>query len=285
MEERYPTSLGSTIYGSTTSGIAVDGTDVYVAGVQGGPANDVATYWKNGVAYPLTDGTREASVSAITISNGDVYVLGGEDGGFDSSGNPRPGIAEYWKNGSAVVLSPGFGGTAICVSGSNVYIAGSTDQTTETAPNSYYEAPVATLLTNGVPTYFTDNLHPSGAQSVFVSGSDVYVAGYTSQTAQEDSPVATYWKNGVAVTLPRSANSSTSNANSIFVSGQDVYVSGGDNLTTAEYWKDGTLVPSWAAMPTRLSYPAIASISPAITTQPLASAPMPLWLTPPHFHT
>ena len=67
----------------------------------------------------------------------------------------------------------------------------------------------------------------SNAASVFVSGSDVYVAGVVNN-------VATLWKNGVATSLSEGASSSTS----VFVSGSDVYVAGEvDNVATL--WKNG----------------------------------------------
>ena len=168
------TSVGDNVYGSYATGIAVSGSDVYVAGAVGSSdltGHDMATYWKNGAPYPLTDGTREGYANALAISGNDVYVAGGYFGGFDSSGNQLPGFAGYWKNGSPVDFSNGSWGIeirSIFVSGSDVYVAGAIDVTTQVGPNSYYETPVATIWKNGVPTQLTDSLHPSRAFSVFV---------------------------------------------------------------------------------------------------------------------
>lgn len=98
---------------------------------------------------------------------------------------------------------------------------------------------------NGIATNLTDGLHKSEANSIFVSGKDVYVAGYENNNTY--SPIAKYWKNGVAVKLADSAV-----ANSIFVSGKDVYVAGTQDahvvgsssmgFTDPIYWKNGVAV-------------------------------------------
>jgi hypothetical protein len=71
---------------------------------------------------------------------------------------------------------------------------------------------------------------------------DVYVAGWVANPA--DYSVATYWKNGVPVSLTNDTTEAI--ANSIFVSGNDVYVAGLqynlNYLQVAEYWKNGTKV-------------------------------------------
>lgn len=51
------------------AGIAVSGSDVYVAGYvyNSKTGKYVAEYWKNGTATALTDGTQTASVAGITL--------------------------------------------------------------------------------------------------------------------------------------------------------------------------------------------------------------------------
>jgi len=83
----------------------------------------------------------------------------------------------------------------------------------------------ATLWKNGVAQTLS-SAH-SYANSVFVSGGDVFVAG-------EDRAKATLWKNGVAQTL----SSADSYARSVFVSGGDVFVVGGGR-DKATLWKNG----------------------------------------------
>jgi len=68
------------------------------------------------------------------------------------------------------------------------------------------------------------------AYSVFVSGSDVYVAGVEGTSIR-------LWKNGIAQNFSDNYGSS---ARSVFVSGSDVYVAGGASGSAA-LWKNGEL--------------------------------------------
>jgi hypothetical protein len=229
-------SLGGFTLGSSANAIAVSGSDIYLAGTGSNGGQDIATYWKNGVSVPLTDGTYRGFANSIAVWNGDVYVAGAEAGPNDSL------VVKYWKNGVSVPLAVGTinaMANAIFVSGADIYVAGTVNQTTQTSSNSTYSAAVATLWKNGVPVSLTDGLHASNAYSVFVSGADVYVAGYAAQTPEEDDTEATYWKNGVPVTL---ASEVPSGAASIFVTGQDVFAAGNTSSGPA-YWKNGKQSP------------------------------------------
>ncbi len=78
----------------------------------------------------------------------------------------------------------------------------------------------------------------SVANSIFTSGSDIYVAGHYYNGSKT---IACYWKNGIKMDL----ETVYSNATSIFVSGSDVYATGFynngiDNI--ACYWKNGVRV-------------------------------------------
>ena len=66
-----------------------------------------------------------------------------------------------------------------------------------------FENPTANVSTaklwkNGVEFSISDGLHQAGLNSVFVSGNDVYLAGYENTVHEER---AILWKNGVPVEL------------------------------------------------------------------------------------
>jgi hypothetical protein len=91
-------------------------------------------------------------------------------------------------------------------------------------------AQMATVWKNGVATQLGTN--NSWATSIYVNGSDLYVAGF-------DGTNAAVWKNGVGTQL------GNGDARSIFIAGGDVYIAGFTNSTsggnqTATLWKNGT---------------------------------------------
>jgi hypothetical protein len=92
---------------------------------------------------------------------------------------------------------------------------------------------------NGTPVNFADGFYGGIAFSIFVSGSDVYGAGYSCDSFIPDCAVAAIWKNGALTELVTQTNT---NATSIFVSGTDVYASGTLFANTAQYWKNGVAV-------------------------------------------
>jgi hypothetical protein len=84
---------------------------------------------------------------------------------------------------------------------------------------------------------------PNGtiANSIFVSGNDLYVAGqeYLGGGIHQ---IARYWKNSIAVNLTNGI--SYAGANDIYVSGNDTYVAGWESVGNAhaKYWKNGIAV-------------------------------------------
>lgn len=234
-----PVVLGAGTFGSDAESIFVSGNDVYVAGREGSAQGDVAKYWKNGVGVALTSGAQGSVAIAVSIfvDGSDVYVAGFD--GFE---------AEYWKNGVAVPLTQfttnnGAEGWSIALSGTDVYVAGWQYVTTQIDPTHTNTAPVAMLWKNGVPTQLSNPLGFGVAQSMFISGNDIYVAGNTCPpNTGPGCDQATYWKNDVPVVL---TSQTPTAASSIFVSGSDVYVSGndltGNGAAIADLWTDGTL--------------------------------------------
>lgn len=236
--------------------------DVYVAGYEVTGTGAVAKYWKNGQAVSLTDGTTYAAASSIAVAGTDVYVAGNE-----ITADRNSNIAKYWKNGIPVSLNDASklgAATSIAVSGSDVYVAGYLNN--PNTPGDY--GPHAVYWKNGNLTYLPENTRPvengywnnypissatSLANSIFISGSDVYIAGQEHISRVQlpdpndpfgassgiDAISALYWKNGKAVYLILGpyGSSYADEANSIFVAGQDVYACG---ALDARYWKNGT---------------------------------------------
>ena len=98
---------------------------------------------------------------------------------------------------------------------------------------------VAVLWKNGDRQNLTvGTLREARANSVYVSGSDVYVAGFDSNV--QNMEFAVLWKNGVAQNL--TDGTGRSEARSVYVSGSDVYVAGWEWNTQesrAVLWKNG----------------------------------------------
>lgn len=215
--------------------------DVYVAGFEQKGSGYVAKYWKNGNAIELTDGTNDAAATSIFVSGNDVYVCGSINGD-----------AVYWKNGHLITLGDG-DATGIAVSGNDVYVVGWLRQTPADGIHACYwkNGNITLLPDNSRSDNYYDNYPISSkyslANSIFISGSDVYIAG-GEQVSRMISPSgyafcisAVYWKNGNEIYLIKGpyANSYADEAYSIFVDGQDVYACG---ALEARYWKNGTSV-------------------------------------------
>lgn len=167
--------------GTKLSAITVAGADVYMAGYQINEAGMyVATYWKNGKAVPLTDGERSAEANAIAVTGNDVHVAGFA---ISDAGNE---VAMYWKNNQPVILPKGCGAKAITVSGNDVYVAGFDRNAAGTNNPVYWKNGKAEVLDAGKDG--------AGVNAIAVAGPDVYIAGYLDG-------IATYWKNGKAVSL------------------------------------------------------------------------------------
>ena len=93
-----------------------------------------------------------------------------------------------------------------------------------------YDGNHAVLWKNGVAQYLTDGTEEAWANSVFVSGRDVYVVG--AERTAEGYKVAKFWKNGEAQNFTDGTRHAE--AYSVFVSGNSVYV-GGLRMKYAEH--------------------------------------------------
>ncbi|WP_295654533.1 hypothetical protein [uncultured Mucilaginibacter sp.] len=85
---------------ATVSSIAVQGTDVYVAGNIFSTTNihTVAGYAKNGIITNLNTGFDGSFANAICVNNGNVYVAGL---GYNGT---SPTLGVYWTNGANPVI-------------------------------------------------------------------------------------------------------------------------------------------------------------------------------------
>lgn len=217
------------------SSIFVSDSNVYLAGTDYSGNAINAVYWNNGIEYTLTDLPEviRSFTSSIFVSGTDVYVSGYE------LTKDSLGTAVYWKNGVPVNLTPvvppyptpptppvitigryllsGYAmASSIYVSNGDIYVGGY---------NQFFKA---AYWKNGLVTQLADTNLISNVSSMFISGNDIYAAGWLTDSA-------VYWKNGMVTYL---YDGLPSQAFSIFVSGNDVYVSGGED-GVARYWKNG----------------------------------------------
>lgn len=82
---------------STKESYAIDittsGDDFYICGREIVNGISIAKYWKNGVEFNLSDGTRNCGASRIAVEGNEVYIAGYEELKKDFY------IPVYWKNG------------------------------------------------------------------------------------------------------------------------------------------------------------------------------------------
>lgn len=92
--------VGNTSNTSSANAIAVQGNDIYIAGLQSGNLYTYAAYWKNGAFTALTNTSHFSMANAIAVQGNDVYIAG-----YDDLGEPFSQYATYWKNGVITQLS------------------------------------------------------------------------------------------------------------------------------------------------------------------------------------
>jgi hypothetical protein len=181
-----------------------------------------------------TTGNCTVTVTEIETSASTVYVAG------NITNSEGLHVATVWINGEVLYtlsdstdLTKISTANSIFVSGSDIYVAGDVASADYMGDGLFFvSSTVAAVWKNGVEQTLSDGVeYASMAQSVYVSGNDVYVAGLEGKMNTRIR-VARVWKNNVVQTLSDSATSSV--ANSVFVSGDDVYVAGSSIL-----WKNG----------------------------------------------
>lgn len=208
---------------AVTSTVPQKPMDIYVAGYT---YNDkrlraTATYWKNGEAFPLTDGQADAEIKCIAVVGDDVYTAGMDHG-----------QAVYWKNRERYHLTSTNGSAeSITVAGNDVYVAGyERDNRRE-----YRDA--ALYWKNGESIVLPTGGENGAAQGIAVDHGDVYVVGVGGR--KPNGSHAAYWKNGQTVSA---INSAFYNPHTITIVNGDLYVMGTSNDHKAVYWKNGQTV-------------------------------------------
>lgn len=204
-------------------------------------ANYQATFVERTFQRLNTGNYSDAIATSVYVSGSDVYIAGD---GLDSQ---SISTVLLWKNGALTAWQPSspyrHGYSSSCfVLGNDTYIAGCEYDNTGGA---------AVLWKNGVPQQISSVGYRDGyymaynaATSVYVSGNDVYVAGY--ELNGRNNFVATLWKNSAPQRL--SSDNYNAEALSVFVSGNDVYVAGWEEnaqgRAVAKIWKNGALLQS-----------------------------------------
>lgn len=137
-----------------------------------------------------------------------------------------------WKDGTASVFDSSATPYDIFINGADVYVAGQRN-----SKGIVWKNNTGTQLNTDASYGYVL------ASSIYVSGSDVHVAGMA-ENAATFRKQAVYWKNNVPLMLNAGANTEDSYAQSVAVSGSDVYIAGRKTITgggeAVVVWKNGT---------------------------------------------
>ena len=178
------------------------------------------------------------STSPNPVITGSHTVNGSGAGSFVSSlTGLTPATIYYVRAYATNSVGTAYGNQEIFTSGGgsarDIYIAGWEDN------NATPRIVLANIWKNGVLTNLNNGSLFKLSNSIFVSGTDVYVAGIERTSDPKD--IAIVWKNGVA--SPLTIGSDVAEANSVFVQGADVYVAGMERNSLskdiAKVWKNG----------------------------------------------
>ena len=151
--------------------------DVYVVGEIYPTGVGEVIVWKNGDEHLLiSDSSYDWTANSIFVSGGDVYVTG-------YASHPGGGYAILWKNGREQRFTNSGGISSVFVSGNDVYAAGTGRNPNASYMDYFIIRPdssfrnIARLWINGAPQNLTDGTRNASANSVFVSGGNLYAAG------------------------------------------------------------------------------------------------------------
>ncbi|HQI01113.1 MAG TPA: hypothetical protein PLA18_07565 [Deltaproteobacteria bacterium] len=228
-------------------GILVKGSDVYVVGGSESEVMEVPGYWLNGVWNALpTLADNGGSAVSITTDGTDIYISGYTINSSDQE------VMCYWKNGTrtdstTVDSSPSInGGMTIALSSDGVLIPGFEYSN----PSSIYWPGYMDENGTWIDIENLDDDQHSEARAIYVSDSDVYMAGYSYNSDHDGRAV--YWKNTEIKDLEDEGSPQY-----IYVIDNTVYAVGfNDSENEFGHWKDDSGVISWTAyeMPPDFNY-------------------------------
>lgn len=192
--------------------------DLYISGVYIEEDTEKPCYWKNGtrIDLPGVDETGSGYTSAMTVSNGKVYIAGA-----------GPGMGCYWIDGVCHELKEYYRTQSIAVDNESVYVL------------------VTNMLWKDGVLQDSDFGNGFTPEAITVSGGTLYLAGRlhldTPLTGSAD--VAACGKLGVPHHLPTPIVSTKSNAYCATASAGSVYVGGyyydeEADINRACFWKD-----------------------------------------------
>jgi uncharacterized membrane protein len=218
--------LGQYPWGSSALGIAVNGSDVYITGSTSNLRGQaIAVYWKNNTAIRIAaDTTLSTYGAAITLTGNNIYIVGNSED--DRSDMVYKAI--FWKNGATTFLpqlSKYYSvANAIAINNADTLIVG---HTTDTSNLKAYVGK-AVFWKNGILNVLPGGISTSNANALAVYGNDTYITGSTDNDA-------TYWKNGVAVTIANGKPIMPSYITSIAINNGNIYMAGA-STGAAVYW-------------------------------------------------
>ena len=201
--------------------VFVSDNDIYVAGF----GLWYAALWKNGKTQVL--GAYQSYAHSVFVSNDDVYVVGNEYQIKQIGTLQKSGLSYFERN-----LNIGY------QLGTNTDIFTKSSSSAETQYVS-----IAKMWKNGQSHDLTDGIYDAMAQSVYVAGDDVYIAGR--EYGEQGIAIAKLWKNGEAQAL--TDGSFEALAYSVCVSENgDIYVAGheinANGKFVAKLWKNGEAI-------------------------------------------
>jgi hypothetical protein len=184
--------------------------NVYVAGKTYKNQKEVATVWKNGTPQILTLEDYNSEALSVFATEKDVYVAGHENSEVHKS------KTIIWKNGEVQHLTVDneiYGGVTNCIYVSNeiVYVVGNLCYSDEFGID---DVCIPLLWKNNKLQGLKTKQNETHTSSVFVSGKDIYVAGFQLD-AIAGGFVAMLWKNGKPQRL--TINNMLTIASSVFV--------------------------------------------------------------------